>query len=230
MSIAETHELAVVGIADLTPLMRRITVTGDSLATFECVPGQDVVLHLTDDSGNGVRRRYTVRNLDNAGRRFDLDFVLHGHGPGANWAATVAVGSTLQVFGPRGKVAMSDARWQLFLGDESALPGVAEMAAAMPASSEGVAIIEVQDANERQPIPGPLDVRWVFRDGAPAGTTSLLDESLRDLSVPDIDRHAFVFGESRVVRRLRDTLRSRGLGAAELTAKGYWNLGRAMRD
>ena len=28
--------------------MRRITLTGDSLETFECVPGQDVVLHLVD--------------------------------------------------------------------------------------------------------------------------------------------------------------------------------------
>lgn len=230
MSTAETHELTVVAATDLTPLMRRITLGGDSLATFACVPGQDVVLHLVDDSGNGVRRRYTIRNLDNRTRRFDLDFVLHGHGPGAAWAANVAVGSRLQVFGPRGKVAMSDAGWQLFLGDESALPGIAEMAGALPASSSGVAIIEVNDPNERQPIPGPLDVRWLFRDGEPAGTTTSLDESLHDLLLPAVDRHAFVFGESRVVRRLRDALQARGLGAAELTAKGYWNLGRAMRD
>jgi len=95
---------------------------------------------------------------------------------------------------------------------------------------EGVAIIEVNDANERQPIPGPLDVRWVFRDGAPAGTTSLLDESLRDVVLPATDRHAFVFGESRIVRRLRDTLQARGVTPGELAAKGYWNVGRAMRD
>lgn len=230
MSTAQTHELTVVAATDLTPLMRRVTLGGDSLATFECLAGQDVVMHLVDDSGSGVRRRYTVRNLDNANRRLDLDFVLHGHGPGAKWAASAAVGSRLQVFGPRGKVAMSDARWQLFLGDESALPGIAEMAAALSASSHGVAIIEVNDPNERQPIPGRLDVRWLFRDGEPAGTTTLLDESLRDLSLPEADRHAFAFGESRVVRRLRDALQARGLAAAEVTAKGYWNLGRAMRD
>lgn len=230
MSTADTHELTVTAATHITPLMRRITLTGDSLETFECVPGQDVVLHLVDDSGNGVRRRYTVRNLDNVARCFDLDFVMHGHGPGAKWAADVAVGSRLEVFGPRGKVALSDAGWQLFLGDESALPGIAEMAAALPASSGGVAIIEVDDANERQPIPGPLDVRWVFRDGAPAGTTTSLDESLSDLPLPRGDRHAFVFGESRVVRRLREALQARGFGASEVTAKGYWNLGRAMRD
>ena len=230
MSTADTHELTVTAATHITPLMRRITLTGDSLETFECVPGQDVVLHLVDDSGNGVRRRYTVRNLDNVARCFDLDFVMHGHGPGAKWAADVAVGSRLEVFGPRGKVALSDAGWQLFLGDESALPGIAEMAAALPASSGGVAIIEVDDANERQPIPGPLDVRWVFRDGAPAGTTTSLDESLSDLPLPRGDRHAFVFGESRVARRLREALQARGFGASEVTAKGYWNLGRAMRD
>ena len=230
MSTADTHELTVVAAADLTPLMRRITLSGESLESFECVPGQDVVLHLTDESGSGVRRRYTIRNLDNTAHRLDLDFVLHGHGPGAQWAAHVAIGSRLQVFGPRGKVALSDAGWQLYLGDESALPGIAEMASALPPSSGGVAVIEVNDANERQPIPGRLDVRWVFRNGAPADMTALLDESLYDLPMPDSDRHAFVFGESRVVRRLRDALQARGLRAAEVTAKGYWNLGRAMRD
>ncbi len=230
MPTASTHELTVVRAADLTPLTRRVTVAGDSLASFGCVPGQDVVLHLVDESGGGVRRRYTIRNLDNAARRFDLDFVMHGHGPGARWAAGVAVGTPLQVFGPRGKVAMSDAGWQLYLGDESALPAIAEMAAALPASASGIAVIEVNDANERQPVAGPLDVRWVFRDGAPAGTTALLDDALRDVVLPDADRHAFAFGESRVVRRLRDALQARRLGASEVTAKGYWNLGRAMRD
>jgi NADPH-dependent ferric siderophore reductase len=227
---ATTHELTVVDAADLTPLMRRVTLTGESLSSFECSPGQDVVLHLGDDSGAGVRRRYTVRDFDRRARRFSLDFVLHGHGPGARWATNAATGDRLQVFGPRGKVAMSDAGWQLYLGDESALPAIAEMAAALTPSTSGVAIVEVNDANERQPIPGPLDVRWVYRDGAPAGTTTLLDESLHDLSLPDGDRHAFVFGESRVVRRLRDALQTRGLAPGELAAKGYWNVGRATRD
>jgi NADPH-dependent ferric siderophore reductase len=177
-----------------------------------------------------VRRRYTVRDFDNGRRRFSLDFVLHGHGPGARWAASVAPGERLQVFGPRGKVVMSGARWQLYLGDESALPAIAEMSAALPPSASGVAIIEVNDARERQAIPGPLEIRWVFRDGAPAGTTSLLDESLRDVTLPETDRHVFVFGESRVVRRLRDTLQARGVTPGELAAKGYWNVGRAMRD
>ncbi len=231
MPIATTHDLAVAAVADLTPLMRRITLSGDSLAGFECWPGQDVVLHLADESGSGVRRRYTVRNLDSAARRFDLDFVLHGHGPGARWAASAEIGARLEVFGPRGKVAMSGASWQLYLGDESALPAIAEMAAVLAPSVRGVAIIEVNDANERQPIRGPLDVRWVFRDGAPAGATQLLDESLHGLVLPPPgDRHAFVFGESRVVRRLRDQLQAGGLRAAEVSAKGYWNLGRATRD
>jgi NADPH-dependent ferric siderophore reductase len=230
VSTATTHELAVDDVATLTPLMRRVTFTGESLSSFECWPGQDVVLHLTDESGAGVRRRYTVREFDVGARRLSLDFVLHGHGPGARWAAGAERGARLQVFGPRGKVAMSDAGWQLYLGDESALPAIAEMAAALPLSARGVAIIEVNDANERQPIPGPLDVRWVFRDGAPAGTTSLLDESLHDLAVPDADRHAFVFGESRAVRRLRDALQARRFAPGELAAKGYWNVGRAMRD
>jgi NADPH-dependent ferric siderophore reductase len=37
----------------------------------------------------------------------------------------------------------------------------------------------------------------------------------------------FLFGESRSVRRLRDILTRRGVRLDEISAKGYWNLGRA---
>ena len=229
---ASTHLLDVAAVEDVGPRMRRVTVTGESLGEFVALPGQDVVLHLTDERGSGVRRRYTVRNLDPAARRFDLDFVLHGHGPGARWAEHVVPGEQLQVFGPRGKVVLSDAGWQLFAGDESALPAIVEMAQALPASTTVVAVVEVQDVADEQPVPSSaeLDLRWLHRDPARPGTTELLDHAIRGLEVPAGDRHGYVFGESRTVRRLRDGLTACGMRPDELSAKGYWNLGRAMRD
>jgi len=55
---------------------------------------------------------------------------------------------------------------------------------------------------------------------------SPVDRALDALDIPDDNRHAYVFAESRVVRRLRDQLAARGLRQAEISAKGYWNLGR----
>jgi NADPH-dependent ferric siderophore reductase len=229
---ASTHVLSVAGVVDVGPRMRRITVTGQSLASFAPLPGQDVVVHVSDGHGGGVSRRYTIRNLDTAACRLDLDVVMHGHGPGAAWAASVATGDDVEVFGPRGKVLLADAGWQLFVGDESAIPVIAEMIAALPVGTAAVAAIEVTDADDEQPIPatGPVDVRWLHRLDTPAGESERLDRAVASIEIRDVDRHAYLFGESRVVRRLRDDLGGRGLRPHEISAKGYWNLGRVSQS
>ena len=223
---ASTHLLSIADVVDVGPRMRRITVTGEPLARFVALPGQDVVVHVSDGHGGGVSRRYTIRNLNNETRRLDLDVVMHGHGPGAAWAASVATGDDVEVFGPRGKVLVADARWQLFVGDESAIPAIAEMVAALPAGTAAAALIEVTDADDEQPIgaTGRVDVRWLHRLVAPAGESELLGRAVSSLEIPDVDRHAYLFAESRVVRQLRDDLSGRGLQSHEISAKGYWNL------
>lgn len=228
LPIARTVLLSVAGVVDVGPRMRRITVAGDALADFAPLPGQDVVVHVSDGHGGGVSRRYTIRNLDTAVRRLDLDVVMHGAGPGAAWAASVAIGDGVEVFGPRGKVLLADARWQLFVGDESAIPAVAEMTAALPIGTAIIALIEVTDADDEQPIPGvePVDVRWLHRQAIPPGESELLHRAVASIEIPDADRHVYLFGESRTVRRLRDDLGARGLRPQEISAKGYWNLGR----
>jgi NADPH-dependent ferric siderophore reductase len=229
---ASTYLLVVAGVADVGPRMRRVTLAGEALAGFIALPGQDVVLHLTGDGGGGISRRYTIRHLDNAAGRVDLDVVMHGPGPGARWAAAAQVGDVVEVFGPRGKVRLAGASWQVLVGDESALPGIAEMIAAAPSQITAVALIEVQDAADEQLIDAAaqVDVRWLHRGVAPAGRSDVLDRALAALEIPDADRHAYLFGESRTVRRLRDELGRRGLRPAEISAKGYWNLGRATSD
>ena len=212
--------------------MRRITLSGAELADFSPWPGQDVVFHLSDEAGGGVRRRYTVRHLDRQALRFDVDFVLHGPGPGADWARRVRPGEQVAVFGPRGKVAMSDAGWQLFAGDESALPAIAEMVEALPEGTHAVALIEVSDADDEQPIDAraELDLRWLYRGTTSPGTAEILDQAMDSVAFPASDRHLSVFAESRTVRRLRDAARRRGVTATEISAKGYWNLGRASSE
>jgi NADPH-dependent ferric siderophore reductase len=225
---ASTHLLSIANVVDVGPRMRRITIAGEALATFVALPGQDVVVHVSDGHGGGVSRRYTIRNLDALGRQLDLDVVMHGHGPGASWAASVAIGDDVEVFGPRGKVLLAPAGWQLFVGDESAIPAIAEMISALPIGTAAVALIEVTDAADEQSIraAGPVDVRWLHREMTPPGESELLMRAVASIDIPDVDRHAYLFGESRGVRRLRDDLGARGLQPHEISAKGYWNLGR----
>ena len=206
---ASTHLLSVARVVDVGPRMRRITIAGEALATFVALPGQDVVVHVSDGHGGGVSRRYTIRNLDAAARQLDLDVVMHGDGPGASWAASVAVGDGVEVFGPRGKVRLAAAQWQLFVGDESAIPAIAEMIAALPVGTTIVALIEVTDAADEQPITaaGPVDVRWLHRQAIAPGESELLLGAVGSVEIPHADRHVYLFGESRMVRRLRDELR-----------------------
>ncbi len=227
-----THLLTVAQVVDVGPRMRRISLVGEVLADLAPLPGQDVVVHVSDGHGGGVSRRYTIRNLDPVTRRLDLDVVMHGHGPGAAWAASVAIGDDVEVFGPRGKVPLADASWQLFVGDESAIPAIAEMIAALPSGTAAVAVIEVTDADDEQLIPaaGPVDVRWLHRLDRPAGESELLQMAVASIEIPDADRHAYLFAESRVVRQLRDDLGGRGLRPQEISAKGYWNLGRVSQS
>ncbi len=229
---ASTHLLSVAQVVDVGPRMRRISLTGHALANFAALPGQDVVVHVSDGHGGGVSRRYTIRNLDAAARRLDLDVVMHGHGPGSAWASSVAIGDDVEVFGPRGKVPLADARWQLFVGDESAIPAIAEMIAALPGGTTAVAVIEVTDADDEQLIPAtrPVDVQWLHRLDTPAGDSELLHAAVASIEIPDTDRHAYLFAESRVVRRLRDDLGGRGLRPHEISAKGYWNVGRVSQS
>jgi NADPH-dependent ferric siderophore reductase len=225
---ARTYQVRVVDACVITPRMRRVRLAGPDLVGFTALPGQDVVVRLQTPAGP-AHRRYTIRNLDPINGAFDLDIVLHGHGPGARWAAGVEPGAELEIFGPRGKVPLATAPAQVFVGDESALPAIAEMAAALPRATEIRAVIEVSDAAERQPMPPELDVRWLIRGDREPGTADLLLSAIDELSVAGATRHFYLFAESRVVRLLREALSARGVPLEEISAKGYWNKGRPMR-
>ena len=77
--------LEVVGVVDVSPSMRRLTLRSDALADFTYEPGQDLSFTIPVDD-RMVRRRYTIRSMDDEHRTVDVDFVLHGHGPAARWA------------------------------------------------------------------------------------------------------------------------------------------------
>ena len=100
------------------------------------------------------------------------------------------------------------------------------MIGALPVGTTAVALIEVTDADDEQPILAAelIDVRWLHRQAIPPGESELLDRAVASIEIPDADRHAYLFGESRVVRRLRDDLAGRGMHPHEISAKGYWTL------
>lgn len=213
------HTATVVDAGDVTPRMRRITLHAPTLAMPR--PAQDVELVLADATGRRVKRRYTITHYRDG--RFDVDALRHGHdGPGTAWAATTTPGAQIQFFGPRGRLELRAAAWHLFIGDESALPAISELAAAVDAPAQ--ALIEVDDASDEMDV--AAEVRWLHRAGAPAGASDLFEQALDGFRPPPGTGHAYLLGESRVVAALRPRLHELGLGNDQLYVKGYWNVGR----
>ncbi|EMY32308.1 siderophore-interacting protein [Arthrobacter crystallopoietes BAB-32] len=179
-----------------------------------------------------VSRTYTVRSVDAEAAELAIDFVVHGdEGLAGPWAAAAKPGDWLMFTGPGGKYSPApDADWYLFAGDDAALPAVAAAIEALPADAAGHAFLEVDSAADTQELKAPagVELHWLFRQGRPAGTTSLLRDAVAGLDWPQGDVDAFVHGERGAVKELRDVLfKQRGLSRQQVSISGYWAYGRA---
>ncbi|HWM59060.1 MAG TPA: siderophore-interacting protein [Pseudonocardia sp.] len=173
-------------------------------------------------------RTYTVRALDRAAGEMTIDFVHHGDaGLAGPWAAGAVAGDRLRLLGPGGAYApRPQADWHLLVGDESALPAIGAACERVPAGVPVVAVLEVADDTERQPLVGPgrLQAHWLYRTD---GSTERVLTRLRSLRLPTGRVHAFVHGEAGMVRAVRRyLLEERGVPRDALSVSGYWRLGR----
>src|SRR4029077_10369131 len=160
-----TWQLEVAAVQDLTPRMRRVQLTSPDLERFDYLAGQDMALTFRRGDNPPVRRRYTIRHHDRDQQSVDLDFVLHGDGPGMRWAQAVLPGDAIEVVGPRGKITLArDAAWHLFAGDATAVPGALAMMEALPLDVPAAAFLQVDGQEERQSLDGDRgrQVSWQY--------------------------------------------------------------------
>jgi NADPH-dependent ferric siderophore reductase len=243
--------LQVVGCRQVTPHMRRLTLSGENVARFAGLEALHLNLMVQRPEAaepqwprvgaNGViawdnpdlrplMRKYTVRSVDLAAGTLDIDFVLHADaGPGSAFAGRAAVGDRVGVVGPGGG-GLAAADWYLFAGDETALPAIARMLEHLPADAGGLAFIEVADAAEIQALAGPagIAVEWLLRDGRPAGGTSLLADAVRAAAFPAEGGKVYVWAgcEFEAFRAIRSHVRQeRGLAGSEHLVVSYWRRG-----
>ncbi|MGD9507790.1 MAG: DUF2218 domain-containing protein [Geminicoccaceae bacterium] len=244
------RELQVVDATDVTPRTRRVTLTGSDLGRFKhgglhvrlLIPpgavdpqwprlGRNGLLVFPEGERSLALRTYTIRRLDAAAGRIEIDFVLHeGACPGSDWARRAMRGNRIGMLGPGGGEA-GRADWYLLVGDETGLPAIGRILEELPATARGVVLVEVADAGEELPLarPDKVELRWLHRHGAPAGTSRLLAEAACSVEIPR-DGRVFVwagteFATFRLLRtHWRDTC---GLGKREHLAMAYWRRGRS---
>jgi len=246
----KTRLVQVREVMPITPKMVRITVGGDALMGFVSASyddhvklffpqgGQDKPV-LPTPSPNGpvypegalrpAARDYTPRRYDAAANSLAIDFVLHGEGPATSWAARARPGDFLGIGGPRGSfIVPDDFDWHLLAGDESALPAIGRRLEELPPGAHAVVVVEVADAGEEQTFTSRarVDVRWLHRDGAEPGTTSLLQHAIAELRLGEGDGYAWVAAEAATAKALRRLLiDARGLRKDRVRAAAYWKRG-----
>lgn len=180
-------------------------------------------------------RTYTVRWVDEEARELAIDFVIHGdEGLAGPWAAKARAGDSLVFTGPGGGYNPDPAAdWHLFAGDEAALPAIAAAIESLPPEARGIAFLEVDSDAEIQPIQAPagLQIHWLPRNGAPAGSSELLVGAVRNAEWPGGRVQVFAHGERGYMKSLREVLyRERGLERAQVSLSGYWAKGRVEDD
>ena len=181
-------------------------------------------------------RTYTVRWVDPVARELAIDFVIHGdEGLAGPWAASAQPGDALTFTGPGGAYnPAADADWYLFAGDEAALPAIAASLESLPEAAKGVAFLEVDSDADIQPIAAPagVELTWLRRNGAPAGTSDLLVSAVANADWPAAGKvDVFAHGERGYMKGLRDVFFvQRGLERKQVSLSGYWAAGRAEDD
>lgn len=186
----------------------------------------DGVLNWPRGEGAKLIRTYTVRRWDPEAGELDVDFVNHGVGPATSWARNVKVGETVQIAGPKSSSTHPEnADWVLVGADETALPAVGRWLEEWPQGARGQVFIEVEEESHRQDlvVPEGVELTWLVRRGAEAGTTTLLFDALKAAEWWEGTVFSWVAGEAGTLTPIRRWLRNeKKLDKDQIEVTGYW--------
>jgi NADPH-dependent ferric siderophore reductase len=241
------HQLTVLSAEDVTPHMRRVRFSCDSVDAF--VGGDMHVRLLVPPRGRtpvwpGYRedgrvawpegedellvRIYTIRGVDAERKELWIDFLQHPmpgvKTPGADFARDAQPGQIVAFLGPGGG-GVPKAQSLLMAGDESALPAIARIVAELPATTAVEAIIEVADQSEEQQLASKasMKVHWLHRTTYPAGRErTLLSETQAAIASREDDTFVWFACEKEDVREMRTFLKGRGHDRKKMYVAWYW--------
>ncbi|MFH8340404.1 siderophore-interacting protein [Streptomyces sp. AM6-12] len=257
--------LQVVRTRRLGPSLVRVTFGGSELCDFRSEgrdqslslflphPGQQepvVPLDLGDgwwqawrelpDDVRAVMRSYTLRELRRDPDEVDIDFALHGVGPGAataagpasRWAARAVPGDRVLVLGP----VLADNRAIRFRppedtdlvvmwGDETAVPAATATLESLPAGTRVRAWLQVPHPGDIQDVRTDADAEIIWLVRGESDPDPL--DAVRGAQLPPTARpYVWIAGESGQVKALRrHFVQERGVDRRRVTFVGYWRRG-----
>lgn len=245
--------LTVKRISELSPAMRRITLTGPDLPEFlsssfddhvklilPAVQGEEPNMPVVGENGmqfdesrpKPVMRDYTPRHYDPVTNELDIDFVLDHEGPATNWATKAEVGHYVGIGGPRGSfVIPTDFDWHLLIADEAALPALSRRLEELPETTRAIAIIKLRNKDLKVELNNncPADIYWVTETEDAKDGQNALETTARSLNLPEGDGFVWAAGEYSDIKALRAYVADElGIDKNRVRASSYWRV--AMSD
>ncbi|MEL7447517.1 MAG: siderophore-interacting protein, partial [Pseudomonadota bacterium] len=154
-------DLTVLASERVSPSMHQLTIGGEDLDHFP--KGQDggyfkLVLEPARDGKKALLRTYTIRAQRD--RELDVMFALHGGnaaGPATGWALDAKLGDPITIRGPGAPKPLPEG-FDLYLmaGDMAALPAISANLERMHRDVKGVAVLEIQHAEDAIAIDAPF--------------------------------------------------------------------------
>jgi NADPH-dependent ferric siderophore reductase len=207
------------------------------LPSFEADP-ETAFRHVTNYIGpiGEVTRVWTMRHLDRAKGEADFDFFMReGIGLGLDWAKRARVGDRIGFMLTKsgGSTPGEGFDRHLLFADEAAIPHVSVMLRCLPAGMRVTVIVEVCDAADEQRFESEadLEVIWIHRGAAEAGTTDHLLQALKDYGKPEGRFFVQGFAEARLITDIRRYLREDwGLDHKSCRVSGFWRRGKDLTE
>jgi len=199
-------------------------------------PGADLAIpvwmgneFLLPNGQRPVIRTLTPRRFDAAAGELEVQVVVHDGGAASRWATAAAPGHAAAMSGPgRGYRIDADAAGFLLVGDETAIPAIAQLLEWMPSGMAVAVHIEVgeRDAQLALPARGGIAITWHLRDTDAAPGDALVP-AVASSTIADGWR-IWAAGEAAAMYRIRHHLfDERRVPRSRATVRGYWKHGRA---
>ncbi|MGD9792968.1 MAG: siderophore-interacting protein [Acidimicrobiia bacterium] len=241
------RRVAVRSNVALTPHMRRVTLSGADLAGMVIdqpaasvrlllpSPGTDELViptwngneFLLPDGARPALRTFTPRRFDPTTLELDLDIVIHHSGIATDWAQRAVTGMPAAISGPaRGYAVDERCRSFVLLGDEPAIPAMAQLLEVIDHHAQVIVHVELTRPDARPDLPDHRGATIIFHEVPATGRHGeRLVDALAAMSISP-ETKIWAAGEAAAVQRIRTLLfTERGVPRTQATVRGYWKHG-----
>ncbi|MFW2512161.1 siderophore-interacting protein [Demequina sp. SO4-13] len=232
--MSDSYVVHVAAAEQISPNLRRVTLTGDALRTWESTgqPDEFVHVHIPDEApapgwedDHDIARHYTIRRWNPQTPSVELDIVTHGHGRGATWAREATIGDTVAISTAHGYYGPPEGSTRrLLMADATGLPAIARILEEASPEEHFDVVVELISLDDAIALPSPatVEVEWKV-SGNGRGPSALLS-CMERLPVPEGDTYVWLACESAHSRKARAFIRREWTRHHKLyRIVGYWH-------